>query len=100
MRGRRRSPGRRDRRVRGRVDNHSADTGLPRHVEVNILGGSEARTISRLRERKYHIYRRVKLTANVLFRSRRWSREQKSVGSPVYGYIQGGIPGTLPGKIN
>jgi len=32
--------------------------------------------------------------------SRKWSREQKSAGSPVYGYIQGGIPGTLPGKIN
>lgn len=32
--------------------------------------------------------------------SRKWSREQKSVGSPVYGYIQGGIPGTLPGKNN
>lgn len=31
--------------------------------------------------------------------SRRWSREQKSVGSPVYGYIQGGIPGTLPGTL-
>ncbi|XP_033218717.1 uncharacterized protein LOC117174095 isoform X4 [Belonocnema kinseyi] len=27
--------------------------------------------------------------------SRRWSREQKALGSPVYGYIQGGIPGTL-----
>lgn len=34
-----------------------------------------------------------------LFCSRRWSREQKSVGSPVYGYIQGGIPGTLPGTL-
>lgn len=34
------------------------------------------------------------------FYSRKWSREQKSAGSPVYGYIQGGIPGTLPGKIN
>lgn len=30
--------------------------------------------------------------------SRRWSREQKAVGSPVYGYMQGGIPGTLPGE--
>lgn len=35
-----------------------------------------------------------------IFCSRKWSREQKSAGSPVYGYIQGGIPGTLPGKIN
>lgn len=32
-------------------------------------------------------------------RSRRWSREQKTIGSPVYGYIQGGIPGTLPGTL-
>ena len=29
--------------------------------------------------------------------SRRWSREQKAI-SPVYGYIQGGMPGTLPGN--
>lgn len=36
----------------------------------------------------------------ILSCSRKWSREQKSAGSPVYGYIQGGIPGTLPGKIN
>lgn len=35
-----------------------------------------------------------------IFYSRKWSREQKSAGSPVYGYIQGGIPGTLPGKNN
>ncbi|XP_015609359.1 uncharacterized protein LOC107274607 isoform X2 [Cephus cinctus] len=31
--------------------------------------------------------------------SRRWSREQKAVGSPVYGYMQGGIPGTLPARV-
>ncbi|KAF7992926.1 hypothetical protein HCN44_005707 [Aphidius gifuensis] len=31
--------------------------------------------------------------------SRRWSREQKALGSPVYGYMQGGIPGTLPNTL-
>ncbi|XP_020285249.1 uncharacterized protein LOC109855390 isoform X2 [Pseudomyrmex gracilis] len=31
--------------------------------------------------------------------SRKWSREQKSACSPVYGYIQGGIPSTLPGTL-
>ncbi|XP_051175207.1 uncharacterized protein LOC127290466 isoform X2 [Leptopilina boulardi] len=31
--------------------------------------------------------------------SRRWSREQKAMGSPVYGYMQGGIPGTLPTRV-
>lgn len=35
----------------------------------------------------------------VLLYSRRWSREQKTAGSPVYGYMQGGIPGTLPGTL-
>jgi len=42
---------------------------------------------------------RVNPTVRTVY-SRKWSREQKSAGSPVYGYIQGGIPGTLPGKIN
>ncbi|XP_014208200.1 uncharacterized protein LOC106639211 [Copidosoma floridanum] len=30
--------------------------------------------------------------------SRKWSREQKAL-SPVYGYIQGGLPGTLPARV-
>lgn len=36
---------------------------------------------------------------NLFLNSRRWSREQKALGSPVYGYMQGGIPGTLPNTL-
>lgn len=78
-----------DRSVGGCFNHYSFDASMPGDVEVSIVPFIEI----------FSTFQKLRTIFFSLFNSRRWSREQKTIGSPVYGYIQGGIPGTLPGTL-
>lgn len=91
MRSRWGSYGGGDRSVRSCFNYYSFDASMSGNVEVSIISSHQDIFISStwgLRTIFFSFHH-----------SRRWSREQKTIGSPVYGYIQGGIPGTLPGTL-
>lgn len=90
MRSRRGGYGGGDRSVRRGFNHYSFDASMSGDVEVSITFYRDIFIL-------YYGLRIIFFLFST--RSRRWSREQKTIGSPVYGYIQGGIPGTLPGTL-